>query len=161
MDISQQFDNIKIQNFNKKIQNEFDYLSESGPTNIFSNISEIDINNRLILLQKILNIPIKEFETIQQKKENMFKEIDKTVYKKQWNKLLSFHKIVKIKEYVINNVNDIDMQNNIIDELTKCITDGLINTKKYVIYDPNEEKILSLSCLEIDNDKKTFKINII
>jgi len=161
MDSSSQIETIKIDNFNRKLRNELEYLEGSNNTNIFTNSQEQNFENRAKLLETLLNIPVKMQNTIQQQKDNIFKEIDKYTYKKQWNKLLAFHKIVKLKEYIKENVEDETMQTELIEKLTKFAEEGRINTKKYIIYDPNAEKILSMPCLTIDLDKKTYQLKVV
>jgi len=161
MDSSAQIETIKIDNFNRKLQNELDYFNSGNNINIFGNLHEQDMNERTKLLEMLLNIPIKKQNTLQQQKDNIFKEIDKYTFRKQWNKLLPFHKIVKLKEYIKENIEDEQMQNEIIEKLIIYANDGRINTKKYVIYDPNAEKILSMPCLTVDFDKKIYQIKIV
>lgn len=160
MDISTQLEAIKISNFNRKLATELDYWKESGNTNIFSN-PDINVENRLKLLEKITGQPVKQHDTVQQQRDNIFKEIDKYTYKKQWNKLIPFHKIVKVKEYINENVKDSKMQKELIDKLSAYAEEGRINTKKFVIYDPNAEKILSMPCLVVDTNKNTYTLNVV
>lgn len=152
MDISAQIETIRTINFTRKLENELNYWKE-GANNIFGNNSDFNANDRIELLGTVLNLPTKQHETIQQQKDNIFKEIDKYTYRKQWNKLLPFHKIVKLKEYINEHIKDEKMQKEIIDKLSKYAEEGRINTKKYIIYDPNLEKILSMPCLVMYDDK--------
>lgn len=161
MDPSSQIETIKIDNFNRKLRNELEYLRGSNSTNIFTNNQEQNFEERLKLLELLLNVPAKMQNTVQQQKDNMFKEMDKYTYRKQWNKLLAFHKIVKLKEYIKENVKDETMQTELIENLTKYAEEGRINTKKYIIYDPNAEKILSMPCLTIDFEKKTYQLKVV
>lgn len=161
MDASAQIETIKIDNFNRKLQNELDYFKSANNINIFGNLQEQNINDRTLILETLLHIPVKKQNTLQQQKDNIFKEIDKYTFRKQWNKLLAFHKIVKIKEYIKENIQDEQMQNEIIEQLIKYANEGRINTKKYIVYDPNAEKILLMPCLIIDIDKKTYQLKVV
>ena len=161
MDPSLEIEEVRLKNFNKKLSNELDYFHDSKNINIFTNIQEQDMNTRIKILQLLLNVPVKKIDTVQQQKENMFKEIDKYTYKKQWNKLAAFHKIVKIKEYIKETVLDETMQDEIILKLSKYTEENSINSKKYIVYDPNTEKILSMPCLVIDIDKKTYQLKCV
>lgn len=161
MDPSTQIETIKISNFNGKLQNELDYFKSANNTNIFGNLQEQDMNNRTHMLEILLSIPIKKQNTLQQQKDNIFKEIDKYNFKKQWNKLFACHKIIKLKEFVNENVSDEQMQNEIMEKLTRYANEGRINTKKYVVYDPNAEKILSMPCFTVDMDKKTYQLKVV
>lgn len=149
MDPISQIETIKLDNFNRKLKNELEYIKNSGNMNLFSNATEYNIEERITLLETLLNIPVDKKDSMQQQKDNIFKEIDKYTYKKQWNKLLPFHKIVKLKEYMQNNVQDEQMRNELVEKLSKFAEEGRINTKKYIVYDPNAEKILSMPCLII------------
>jgi hypothetical protein len=164
MDINYDLEVMRDNNFKTKIQNELNYLKDgSKSVSIFSNMSNFDLDDRIMTLEKLLNIKseFKKSETSQQKKENIIAEIEKYTYRKQWNKLTSFHKIVKLKEFVKDNFDEGELQNEIVDKLAKYAEEGRINTKKYVVYDPNTEKILSMPCLTVDINKKTYQIKIV
>lgn len=157
MNPSADIDTIKQQNFIFKIQSEMDYLKKNDKS---FGLSETEITDRLQLLEDIMNNKeCKRKMTVADEKNNLFKEIDKYTYKKQWNKLLAFHKIVKIKEFIKDKYGDGPLQDEINTKLSTYINEGKINTKKYITYDPNAEKILSVSCLDVDMDNKTYKIN--
>ena len=164
MDISAQIDNIKISNFNGKIQSELDYFKTIAILTPFENGHNVVLDERINLLETILQQPGLHQNTVQQQRDNMFVEIDKYTYRKQWNKLPAFHKTVKLSEYLETHITDEKTKKKLLSELTDHANNGRINTKKYVIYDPNEEKILSLPCLKItkNNDKKeSYKLDII
>lgn len=161
MDISSQIDVIKINNFNGKIQNELEYFKSVSILTPFENGHGINQEERIATLEKILKQPGIHQNTVQQQRDNMFVEIDKYTFRKQWNKLPAFHKTVKLGEYLESNIKDKKMRKKLLDELTDHANNGRINTKKYVIYDPNEEKILSLPCLKIDDKKESYKLDII
>ena len=159
--ISDQLDNIRNENFKEKIKSELEYFKEVGILTPFENGHEVSIEERTKLLELVLDQPEIYQNTIQQKKDVIFQEIDKYTYRKQWNKLPAFHKIVKIKEYLEENVSDKKMRKELLTKLTEHANKKRINTKKYVIYDPNKAQILSMPCIEIDEEDKTFKLNII
>lgn len=163
-EISAQLDNIKVSNFNGKIQNELEYFKTIAILTPFENGHGVVIEERIELLEQILKQPGLHQNTVQQQRDNMFVEIDKYTYRKQWNKLPSFHKTVKISEYLEKHIQDKKMKKQLLEELTDHANNGRINTKKYVIYDPNEEKILSLPCLKIiknDDKKESYKLDIV
>ena len=165
MDTSFIIEKIKETNFNAKIKNEIIFLKENDNLNLFNNSQHENINDRILILEKILseseNTFIKKEDNIQQKKDNLFTEIDKYTYKKQWNKLPSFHKIVKIKEFIRNTYGEGNIQSELITKLSDYTNEGKINTKKYVIYDPNLEKILSIPVLSVDLNKNSHQLKII
>jgi hypothetical protein len=156
MNMDSEIDNVKNKNFNAKIKAELECLKNKEKT---FGLSETEMNDRIELLESILDNKVcVRKETLAEKKDNMFKEISKDTYKKPWTKLIPFHKIIKLKEFVKDNYGEGVMQNEIVVKLSEHINDGKINTKKFVIYDPNAEKILSLSCLEVNVEKGTYKI---
>lgn len=163
MEIGTEIETIKVNNFNRKLKNELDYLLNNGNMNIFTNNAGYDIDGRIKYIAAMLNekVEIKKEETVQQKKDAIISEIDKYTYKKQWNKLTSFHKIVKLKQFVKEVYGDGDLQTELVNKLVKSTEDGKMNTKKSVIYDPNCEKILSVPCLTVDLTKKTFNLKVI
>lgn len=171
MDIASQLDSIKVANFNAKLNCELDYMKNVGIMTPFNNDSdsdtEITVENRILLLEKIIKQPGIHQNSVQQQRDTMFKEIDeatnKNVYKKQWNKLKAFHKTVKLKEYLNANIKDKKIAEMLLKELSKHAMEGNINTKKYVIYDPNEEKILSLPCVKVIKTEKgeTYKVDVV
>ena len=157
MDPLVQIETIKVDNFNRKLRNELDYIRNSGNMGLFSNINHQNIDERTTLLETLLNVPIEKKDSFQQQKNNLFKELDKYIYKKQWNKLLPFHKIVKIKEYLKETIQNETMHNELVVKLSKLAEEGKINTKKFVIYDPSAEKILSMPCLVIEENTYQIK----
>ena len=160
MDISNQLDTIKLNNFKGKIQNELEYFTKIAILTPFENGRDITVESRIKLLEEILQQPQIHQNTVQQQRETLFQEIDKYTYKKQWNKLPAFHKIVKIKEFLEVNISDITQRKELLELLTDHVNGGRVNTKKYVIYDPNKEQILSMPCLIINKDN-SYKLNII
>jgi hypothetical protein len=161
MDLSAQIENVKSDNLKKKFRNELHYIKNGGNMNMIVNHNEQDMNERITLLEALLNMPLqKKPDSVQQQKESLFRE-DKFIYKKQWNRLLPFHKIIKLKEYLNENIQNEILRNELIEKISKCTQDGKMNTKKSVIYDPNTEKILSIPCLIIDHEKNTYQLKII
>lgn len=153
MNYGEEIEGAKRDNFNTKIQNELIYLR--GNDNVF-NLSDKEIGMRIDGLSTILGTT----KRVSNKKEDMFKEMDKHIYKKQWNRLTPFHKMVKIKEFIKEQYEEGDFQNAMIAELTKLVNENNFNTKKFVTYDPNMEKILSMSCLVVNVEKKTYQIKL-
>lgn len=168
MDINLKLENLRNENFLTKIKNEYEYLKGDNSITIFSNGSTIDVDERITKLEKILNINQNQGnsnssknESVKQKKDLLIAEIEKYVFRKQWNKLTAFHKNIKMKEYITDTYGKGELQDRIINELTNYSNEGRINTKKYVIYDPNAEKILLMPCLTVDLDKKEYQIKVV
>ncbi len=154
MNYGDEIEHIRKENFNLKIQSELAYLRSNE--NMF-NLSDKEIGMRIDGLSIVLGSVRKAVD----KKEEMFKEMEKHVYKKQWNRLTPFHKIVKIKEYIKEQYGEGDMQGKMIGDLIKLVNDNNFNTKKLVTYDPNMEKILAMSCLVVNIDKGTYQIKLV
>ncbi|AEX61712.1 hypothetical protein mvi_514 [Megavirus vitis] len=96
------------------------------------------------------------------------KDMDAMVYKKPWNKLKEFHKIMKIKEYInkltyVKKITNSDMENNK-ESLIKEIILGL-KSKKFnknkseIIYDYEKMEITSMSCLDYNKKKGIYVID--
>lgn len=162
-DIANQLDTIKFNNFKGKIQSELDYFKEVAILTPFENGKDTIVEERIVLLEKVLNQPQIHYNTVQQQRDALFQEIDKYAYKKQWNKLPPQHKIVKIKEFLEANLQDQDLsvRKDLLEQLSDHAKNNRINTKKYVVYDPNKEKILLMPCLKQDEKDKTYKLDII
>lgn len=168
MDIASHLDSIKVANFNAKLNCELDYLKNIAILSPFENGQDISIEERISQLEIILKQPGIHQNSVQQQKDNMFNEIDKHitahVYKKQWNKLKPFHKMEKLKEYLNENIKEKSIADKLLADFEPHVNKGSINTKKYIIYDPNEEKILSLPCLKIiktDKEDNDYKVDIV
>ena len=178
MDISNQIELVKSHLLKIRMENEFNYLKEKSTSDNphlgqFEGINnDFDLEARIELLKRILKISDKNIKlkseragnTVQKQKENMFKEIEKYVFRKQWNKLIAHYKIIKLKEFINENIANVDESEfamNIFKHLSKFATDGKINTKKYVVYDPNAEKILSIPVLTFDVSKNTYTLKVV
>lgn len=158
-------DNIRENNLKIKLENELNYLTCNGKMNLFNNYQEIDIEGRIEMLKLLVaskNVNTAKETSIKQKKQEIFDEMNKYVYKKQWNKLNNIHKIIKIKEYVEEKYINVTKKQKelIIQSLVSRIDAGTFNTKRYVIYDPSAEKILNIPALVVDIDKNTVEIKV-
>jgi hypothetical protein len=157
MNPSNEIDTVKNQNFYSKIKEEINCLTSGEKT---FGLTETEIASRIELLNNILNNKVGTRKlSVTEERNDMFKEFNKHVYKKQWTKLLAFHKIVKLKEYIKEKYGEGELQDEIVTKLSAHINDGKINTKKFVTYDPNAEKILAMTCLDVDLANNIYKIN--
>jgi hypothetical protein len=163
MDITIKLDKRSNELYRQSIQLEIDYLENEAGYSLsnFINSDQINLPEYLNNLRKILNIDHQTIpESVQLKRTKMMDEINKHTYRQQWNKLKPFHKIVKLKEYILETYTDCPLAIEIIEKLSKEITDGKINTKKFVVYDPNAEKILSMPFLTVDIAKNTYQMKL-
>lgn len=142
--------------YEKRHLNEIEFLNNSEHYNIFENatLCEQDKINRLEILNHLLKGDFNDTNFINNTKEEYFKEIDKYIYRKQWNKLNPQQKINKISQYLKSKNYDSVLSDSILKELSVLAHEGKINTKKNVVYDPNAEIILSIPILHIDSKGK-------
>lgn len=96
------------------------------------------------------------------------KDIDIMMFKKPWNKLKLFHKIMKIKDYIgkLNYNIKLDMKTieankkEIIDEISLGLQEKkFIKNKSNIDYDIQKMEITSISCLDYDKKKKLYYID--
>lgn len=152
MDINNISENIRKLRLNlriKKYQNEIDIISqENAPWT----------KNRLELLQEAIN----ETTSLQSNKTNKtkvdFTEIESHIFKKPWNRLPEVHKIMKIREFVNNNIKK-SKRKQLEKELINAIQNTKLKTKNDVDYDTNKGQIVSIKCLDINN-KQSYTLNL-
>lgn len=89
-------------------------------------------------------------------KFTIFNEIDKFAYREKWHRLNNVHKINKLREYFEDNEIEEDIQNKLID----LVNAGKLNTKKYVEYDLEKEKIISIPVLKWNKKEKKYSIKL-
>ena len=93
----------------------------------------------------------------EQKKDIFFKQIDNLTYKKPWNRLQSFHRMVKIEEYLEKNYKNENFYEDLKKQFTELIQANKLTTKKFVSYDSTNETITSIPCLIIKDGKFEIK----
>jgi hypothetical protein len=72
------------------------------------------------------------------------------VYKKQWNKLNSIHKIIKVKEFINKlDISDNEMKKHLINQFTLMIKNKKLTKKSDVEYDHIHGNIISIPSLKI------------
>jgi hypothetical protein len=122
MNPEEEIDHIKKQLFIERIQNELIELKEDTERYKYLNDILTQINSK-----NITTI----IETIDQ--------VNSNEYKKKWFRLSEYHKISKIKEYVIEkNLQSIE------NDLIKAIKEKKLNTIKEVTYDNVNLKITKI-----------------
>lgn len=148
-----QIDKIRASIFRTRFQHELDYLLKNLDKNLDEERDEEQeeaIHNRISQLKQILENHDKEQE---EKNKDTIQEINDLVYKKAWNRLPVFHRIVKFKEYISST----DLFNKkqkkfLLKEGLRLLEDKKWGTKKYVEYDSSNCKILSIPAIKIDED---------
>lgn len=138
----------------QRFDNEINFLKDQD--------NKDEYEERIVLLNKIKDTLVKPtvLKTTKEKREDMFKEIDKHIYKKPWNRLKPIHRLEKVKQFVNTEFDEESetKRKKILADLTKHINNGKLNTKKSVVYDPKEEKILSMPALKVKKD--TYSITV-
>lgn len=116
-----------------------------------------ELNEKLV--EHTHNTIIKENKE-EENNKNIFQQNNEYMYKKPWNKLSEVHKIIKIKEYVTNQLGIIDKkyENELIKKLTKYIKDKILSKKKSVNYDMYKAKIISIPSLKYNGNKYIIDI---
>lgn len=124
--------------------------------------SRISINKPMAISMAHYDKSGNRFEISKMNMDEYAKDMDIMMFKKPWNKLREFHKIMKIKEFIDNLSYGSKAKQSNIDKnrefLKKEICGGL-KTKKFgknkseVIYD--EENMIITSISSVDFNKKT------
>lgn len=99
----------------------------------------------------------REEENIKEKREKMFEQIDKEVFKQKWTKLSDFHKEIKIKEYVEEKYNSHKNKNLLLNLLIETLKEGKLKTEKFIKYDSKNSKIAEINNLLEEEDSFKFE----
>ena len=116
-----------------RFTNELEYLKKNKP----DEISKIE-NIQTFLDTSKTSIPKKE-----NKMDKLFDEIDKRAFNKPWNKLTSYHKLIKLKDYIQESF-DANKAQELIKTVTLQLEEGKLSSCKDVIYDQSTEKIKNI-----------------
>lgn len=84
-------------------------------------------------------------------------DVDQYIYKRIWRLLHPIHRLVKITEYVKDNIDE-QYQTNILTQLTDLINNKKLTSKKHITYDPLQEKIIAIHALKFKKGKYTIKL---
>lgn len=136
-----------------EIQNIRNVLYKQQFINELEHIESTNLDNSSDRKEHLLSI-INNIDTEPVKKKglkDMFENIDKQLYNKPWHHLKPFHRMVKIKEYLNVTIDDNNIKSKLEKEINNLIFSNKLNTKKYVVYDHNLEKIVSFPALDTDN----------
>lgn len=154
MQVSNNLDDIRNNLLVQKLQNEINYLQTTPHDQILSTFGEVLTDRISYLEEQIKNHqPIVKNTT-----DNYFAEAERAVYRAQWGKLLPMHQINKLKEYIQETIENTDLGEQILTELSVAAETKSLKIKKHVVYDPSECKILSIPCLTITNDTYNIKL---
>ncbi len=113
------------------------------------------------LISELSNTEIiikKNKEKNNKEKEDINKSIDIYLYQKKWNKLIDFHKIVKIKEYLKDKYSTDPNLEQLTLLLLNAIDEKKINSVKFVDYDDKKSCIINIPCLKKDENNKYYLV---
>lgn len=154
----EEIDYIRRKLYISKFQNELDFLKENDMAAVVED-EDNWMTERSNQLEKIISTLEKEQkEPSTDTKESIFDEVEKYMFKKPWNRMSLFHRMAKINEYLNEHMDDDAVKKDLSKKFSKEINDKKLGTKKYVEYDPKEEKILSIPCLIYNEDTNSYSI---
>lgn len=153
------FEHTRLLFLKGKFDKEHQYFSNPEPTNHHEIIEPVDANTRFPIIVNILErLNTRLEEDGKDYRKVLFEEIDKYTYKKPWNRLQPFHRIVKLQEYIQETYGEGELQDKIIFDLKQLIESGRINTKSSVNYCHKTERIESIPILDVDMETGTYSI---
>jgi hypothetical protein len=152
MNLNDEINTRREELFKMRFQNELKYLSKADTDD--KNL----LNDRIEIITNIITTLDDGTRCENIKKKGIFDDIDKYLYNKKWKHLSLYHRLVKIEEYIRENIEDENIQNTLIKEFTTHIHNKKLGTQKSVIYDPKDEKIISIPALIKDNGEYKIKI---
>lgn len=151
-------DELRIKLFMERFTEEHSYLTSLDIDH------DLDSKERISNLEKIIKMID---DGINSKKLNEKKslndeldEMNRQTYKRPWNRLPSYHKEIKVIEYIKELVDDDEIQKELIEKLIDLINKNKINTKKYVDYNSSECKIIKLKFLMYDEENSTYDLRV-
>jgi hypothetical protein len=117
-----------------------------------SKTSEEEKERREQIVKIIANLDYKQEEPkTSEKRQKMFDDIEKQIYKQPWHKMRDHHKEVKLSEFVNEVYKDHKEKDNIMKLIMKGLANGDLKNEKGVIYDSFESKIKEIVNLK-END---------
>ena len=152
MDFEERIQEIRDKCFITKYEN---MKSSCTDENIKMKITDILTNNILVKEHKKNKLNNTEIHS------NIFErlyQIDTLIFKQSWNNLHEIHKIMKITEYIEllkhkYKLGNIDI---IRDSLIEDVKNKKLNGKSKLLYDSLNGKIISITCLKIDEEQCTI-----
>ena len=85
-------------------------------------------------------------------------DISNLIFKKAWNRLPNYHKIIKINEYITGLIKDKKIMKEVINKLTELVNSKKLNSLKHVNYDSTKCTIISISVLKYDPKTNEYEI---
>lgn len=141
---------------NTSVQNEIDSIIKSNILCRFglelTNTQDSERKKQITQILSNYNNIKNDDELIKEKREKMFEDIDKNVYKQKWSKLQSFHKETKLTEYVNATYNNHPNKEKILNFLLNELKNEKFKNEKIINYDPKNSKITNIINLEVTDD---------
>ena len=153
--IFREIDNIRHRNLVLGFSNELTYLKEDAVDE-----DRLDQLKSIINSLKVKNKPNKNVND-QNKSSylDMFKEMETSVYKMPWKKIVPQYQEIKVNEYVDNLKISADTKTKIKKLLIPFVKHGQL-THKIVIYNQLESKIDDILCLKYNKKSKKYTIDL-
>lgn len=128
---------------------------------IINSLTKLINENKLVSPSVVtydsVNCTIRSIAIIVPNNETGIYEIIDTTFNKPWDSLIQYHKIIKMKEYVISTIKDVASQTDILDKLTKLINKDKL-TKTDIIYDAKSAIVKSIPILIQNETTKVYEI---
>lgn len=120
--------------------------------------SEADDKSKNQIMDIIKVLTQEEPEEVQAEQKILFKGIDKMMFQRQWRRLPMIHKIMKIKEYVLESLLECDNKDEVLDVMIDAVQNKLLKNKD-VKYDPLKGRIIAIPRLGYNNIDKVYEFN--
>jgi len=154
MDFNKNVDLIRLEMSQIKFKNELIALKQQD-----NKSDNKEKEQRITSLELIIkNLDNERDILLIDKKKKKFAEIDQLMFKKKWMHLAPFHRLVKIEEYLRNNIKDVNTLNKLINDFTTLINNKKLTTQKSVLYDFTVQQITAIPALILDEKNNTYKI---
>jgi hypothetical protein len=112
------------------------------------------IKERMVRLEELQNSYVKKDVTT---KNTLFEEVDKYIYKRPWNKLQSYHRSVKLTDYINNTYSAYPSKDKLLTEVIALVDKGELSSCKMVKYDAKNETVSHVPALKFSDT--AFDVN--
>ena len=109
---------------------------------------KIELQNILNDLQNTKSKNVNSLDNL----KNHISEIESMKFKKIWSRLKDFQK----EDRLLKFLNSLELKNDVKEKIINLFNDGKLNSSKDVEYDNENCEIISLKCLEKDDNENYF-----
>lgn len=121
-------------------------------------IEDITDKDRISKLQDITYLHgIKKKTSIQQ---NMFADVEEHMFKKPWKRLPDVHKIMKIKEFLDNNITGETEKKKLFKTIKKKYIKEGPTLSKCIKYDNKNGTITNITCIVYNKKKQKYSLKL-